>query len=109
MNRADRIANAETHHLGAVQALLERYQLPDPTAGEAAGQFSSESMQQLYDSLLAQGSTDQDAAYAAARLVEKTDIAELTAAKAGLTAPDVRAVYDRMLTGSEHHLSAFGG
>jgi hypothetical protein len=105
----DRISNAETKHLDAVQTLLERYNLTDPTAGQAVGQFSSESMQKLYDTLLAQGSVSRDGAYEAARTVEKTDITDITAAMDGLTAPDVLAVYGHLLTGSQHHLTAFGG
>lgn len=56
----------------------------------------------------AAGMTDRDAAYAAARTVEERDIADLTAARDGLAAPDVIAVFDHLLTGSQHHLSAFG-
>lgn len=104
-----RIADAETRHLDQAQALLERYNLTDPTLGEAGGQFSSDSMQKLYDTLLAQGSVSREAAYEAARTVEKTDIADLNAATSTATAPDVLAVYARLLAGSERHLTAFGG
>ena len=105
----DRVSGAETKHLTAVQTMLERYNLADPTAGMGIGEFSSESMQTLYDSLLAQGTASRDGAYEAARTVERTDIIDLNAAMEGLSAPDVLAVYGHLLSGSEHHLAAFGG
>lgn len=103
----DRVASAETKHLTAVQTLLERYSLADPTVGQPVGEFSSESVQELYDSLLAQGSASRDGAFEAARTVEKTDISGLTAATDGLNAPDVLAVYGHLLSASQHHLAAF--
>lgn len=46
---------------------------------------------------MAQRTASVDAAYAAARTVEKTDIADLNKAKTGLSAPDVLAVYTHLL------------
>jgi hypothetical protein len=104
-----RIATSETKHLDAVRALLGRYEITDPTVGLAAGAFPTDDTQKLYDTLLAQGSVSLDAAKEAARTVEETDIADLTAATAGVTAPDVLAVYEHLLAASKHHLVAFGG
>jgi hypothetical protein len=105
-----RIANAETRHLAEVRTVLDRYDITDPTAGKAAGAFASAEFQKLYNDLLAQGSAKLDAAYAAARSVESADIADLKAAMDKLTtAPDVLAVYQHLLAGSQHHLVAFGG
>jgi len=103
------VSNAESKHLSAVQTLLERYDLADPTLGQEFGEFASESMQDLYDSLLTQGSASRDDAFEAARTVEKTDIRDLAAAADDATAPDVIAVYERLLAASEKHLVAFGG
>jgi len=104
-----RISNAETRHLTEVRTLLKRYAITDPTAGKAAGVFATASTQQLYDKLVAQGTAGLESAYAAARTVEKTDIADLSKAKTGVTAPDVLAVYAHLLAGSQRHLAAFGG
>ncbi|MEB0200923.1 DUF2202 domain-containing protein [Cryobacterium sp. 5I3] len=104
-----RIARSETMHLDAVRTLLERYSITDPTIGLEVGVFPTDASQKLYDTLLAQGSASLDAARETARTVETTDIADLTAASAGVTAPDVLAVYEHLLTASQHHLSAFGG
>jgi len=103
----DRIAASETRHLSAVQTLLARYGVADPTAGKPAGQFSDPVVQATYDKLLAQGQAGQAAALQAAATVEQTDVADLTAALNGLSAPDVTQVYTQLRTASQHHLAAF--
>jgi len=104
-----RIPNAETRHLDEVRILLKRYAVADPTVGQAVGVFSTASAQQQYNKLLAQGTASVDAAYAASRTVETTDITDLKSASAGVTAPDVQQVYKNLLAGSQRHLVAFGG
>jgi len=105
----NRITNAETRHLAEVRIVLKRYTITDPTAGKAAGSFTTASTQQLYNKLLAQGTASVDGANAAARIVESTDIADLKAAATGVTAPDVTQVYKNLLAASQRHLAAFGG
>jgi hypothetical protein len=103
-----RIANAETQHLSEIRVVLDRYDITDPTAGRAPGVFTSERFQQLYDAQLATGAAGLDAAYTAATMVEKTDVADLNSATTGVTAPDVLQVYTNLLAGSERHIAAFG-
>ncbi len=101
------IPNAESRHLEAVQTLLTRYSIADPTVGKSAGEFSSARIQNLYDTLLVQGSASSTAALNVGVVVEKTDIADLNTAGKSVTAPDVTLVYQNLTTGSEHHLAAF--
>jgi hypothetical protein len=103
-----RVAQSETRHLAAVRSMLDRYGIADPTAGKAAGEFATASIQATYDKLLA-GATSSTAALAAGVTVEKADIADLAAAQSGLTAPDVLTLYTHLSTASQHHLTAFGG
>ena len=103
-----RIARAESMHLTAVRTLMARYGVTDPTAGLRAGSFANAATTSLYTSLLASATSDATA-LAAGVTVEKADIAALNAAKAGVTAPDVVAVYTNLLTASQRHLAAFGG
>lgn len=103
----DRIAASETQHLTAVRTLLDRYGLADPTAGQAAGKFTDPAVRANYDRLLAKGRTGQAVALQVGVEVEKADIAALTAARAGLTAPDVKQLYTHLLAASQHHLAAF--
>ena len=101
------ISRAETQHLDAVRALLERYGVDDPTAGAAAGEFTDADLQALYDELLRSGLTSVAAAADAGITVEQTDIADLTDALASTDAPDVEQVLTDLLEGSQRHLAAF--
>jgi hypothetical protein len=107
--RFTRIATAETQHLTEVRALLTRYGIADPTAGTADGVFTSGSVQQQYEDLVARGSASLDAALAVGRDIENADLEDLTAAQSGVTAQDVTTVYARLANGSRMHLRAFGG
>jgi hypothetical protein len=104
----NRITNAETRHLAEVRIVLKRYAITDPTAGKAAGIFTTASTQQLYNKLLAQGTASVDGANTAARTVESTDITDLKEAATGVAAPDVTQVYKNLLAASQRHLVAFG-
>jgi hypothetical protein len=104
-----RIANAETQHLAELRTILDRYSIADPTVGLAEGTFATAATQDLYNKLLADGSAGVDAAYAAARTVESTDITTLQSSVVGVTAPDVLQVYANLLAGSQRHLVTFGG
>lgn len=103
----ERIAAAETHHLTAVRTLLDRYDVTDPTTGKATGDFTDPTVQATYDRLLKQGEVSLNEALNAGRTVETEDIAALTAALSGLTAPDARQVYTNLLAASERHHAAF--
>jgi hypothetical protein len=105
----ERIALSEARHQAAVRTVLERYQISDPTAALAEGEFSDPDLQQLYADLIAQGSVSLEDALAAAILIEKTDIADLQARMAGMdeTAPDVFDMYSHLLAASGQHQAAF--
>jgi len=63
----------------------------------------------MYTDLVARGDDSPAAALAVGVDIEKADIAALTAARTGVTAPDVLTVYTRLSNGSSMHLRAFGG
>jgi hypothetical protein len=107
--RFSRIAVAEVRHLTEVRALMTRYGVADPTAGKADGVFATAAVQKLYTDLVARGGDSPAAALAVGVVIEKADIAALTAARAGVNAPDVLTVYTRLSNGSWMHLRAFGG
>jgi hypothetical protein len=103
-----RIPNAEARHLAAIQKMLTRYGLDDPTEGTEVGEFATPATQDLYDQFVTQA-TSRQAALDVGVAIEKQDIKDLKAAKVGLKAPDVRFVYNRLLEGSKRHLVAFRG
>lgn len=101
------IATAEQRHMDAVGNLLTLYGIADPTVGNGAGEFTSSALQDLYDSLLAQGSGDEVSALAMGVLVEQTDIEDLDMAIAQATQAPVLRVFRNLRRGSENHLAAF--
>ena len=103
-----RIAAAETRHLDAIRVALAAYGVADPTAGKAAGTFATPAVQASYNRLLAQGMASQDAALRTGQAVERADIAALTNALKGQTAPRLQNIYGNLLDASRTHLAAFG-
>jgi hypothetical protein len=103
-----RIATSEAQHEAALRTILTRYGLADPTAGLAAGEFSTSAFQKLYNDLVAQATTAANALEVGVA-IEKLDIADLTSALDGVTAPDVVQTYTNLRNASQHHLTAFGG
>ena len=102
------ISRSESQHQSALRSLLTKYGITDSTANLAAGKFATASMQDLYSKLVA-SATSTAAALQVGVTVEKLDIADLTDAMTGLTAPDVLQVYTNLRTASQRHLAAFGG
>lgn len=103
----DHIATAETQHEAALQTLLDRYGLDDPTAGNAVGEFTDPAFDALYDELVADGSVSQDAALQVGQRIEELDIADLQARLAETDQTDVSTVFQHLLAASQHHLQAF--
>ncbi len=107
VNQFTNIPRAELQHQDAVRVLLDRYGLDDPTTGAAAGEFSNEQLQSMYDELVTSGASSLADAAQVGITVETTDIADLTAAIEGTDAPDVVQVLSSLRDGSERHLAAF--
>lgn len=105
----ERIAEAEANHMDAVRTLLATYGLDDPTVGAEAGEFDDPELQELYDTLLAQGSESEDEAFAVGRAVELDDIDLIEQAIEDVSAADVQEVLAQQLEASTRHLAAFGG
>ena len=101
------IAISEQRHMDAVLNLLNKYTISDPAAGNAAGVFTSEPLQLLYDQLVAEGEVSEIAAIQVGITIEETDIADLEAAISATTMSDIARVYSNLLKGSRNHLSAF--
>lgn len=101
------IATSEANHIGEVGLLLSRYQVEDPTLGDASGKFDDPELQALYDNLANQVSQGRTQAYQAGVTVEQTDIADLDEALAIAAPADVTAILENLKVGSQRHLVAF--
>ncbi len=101
----ENIGRAELTHQAAVKRLLDRYSLPDPRMGE--GEFANETLRDLYNDLLAQGSVSVRDALMAGAAIEEIDILDLEEYMAQTDKEDILLVYANLLRGSENHLRAF--
>ena len=103
----DSIANSESRHQDAMRVLLDRYDVTDPTVGDAVGEFDDPTLQKLYNDLVKQGSVSLAEAAQVGMAIEKLDIADLKEALADNPAADIEAVLNNLMAGSEKHLAAF--
>jgi len=101
----DNIGRAERTHEAAVNTLLERYALPDPTKG--AGEFSNVTLQKLYDNLVSRASSSAEEALRVGAAIEEIDILDLEERMAQTDKEDILLVYGNLVRGSENHLRAF--
>jgi hypothetical protein len=104
-----RIAASEQRHMNAVKVVLDRYDIADPAAGQAAGRFTSPELQKLYDELVAKGTQSLQAALGVGVTIEEVDIADLEKALAKTANADLERLYGNLLRGSQNHLRAFTG
>ena len=102
-----RITNSEQQHFDRVGALLDQYDIDDPSEGLDPGTYAFPALQDLYDGWFEKGKASLDAAYQVGVELETRDIADLEAMIADTDAADVDAVLARLLAASEHHLAAF--
>ena len=100
------IAASETTHQELLLPLLESRGLPDPRSPEI-GVFGNADLQALYNELVARGGVSLAEAIQVGIAIEERDIADIGAALAAETIPEVISVYERLLSGSENHLRAF--
>ena len=101
------ISQSEQNHMDSVLELLVAYGIDDPAANTAVGEFTNEALQDLYNSLTAQGSVSLEQALRVGALIEEVDIQDLEEALLRTTNADITRVYSNLLFGSENHLRSF--
>ncbi len=102
-----RIASSEVRHERAIERLLTRYGVVDPTDGLGVGEFASARFQSLYDELVAEGSASRRAALGVGVRIETLDIRDLQAAIRRSDEPQLDRTYESLLAASRQHLAAF--
>ena len=103
------ISASEQQHTDAVLGLIEKYNLPDPAAGKAEGEFENLELQGLYDLLTAQGAASLIDALIVGATIEDLDINDLNLQLLFIDNADITLVYESLLKGSRNHLRAFTG
>jgi hypothetical protein len=102
------IARSEQTHMDQIAAVLKTYNYFNPTTTRAPGVFRDKTLQALYNTLIAQGSTDVAAAMQVGRDIENLDIKDLQVMLNTTTMPaDMKLALNNLLKGSINHLAAF--
>ncbi len=101
------IAASEQQHMDAVALLLTRYNLPDPAASTGVGVFADPALQQMFNTLMAQGQASLVSALTVGATIEDLDILDLQQRIAATDNADIALVFGELMKGSRNHLRAF--
>jgi hypothetical protein len=105
----DNISQSESTHMAAVKSILDAYDIVDPVGTNDYGVFANQTLQGLYTTLVAQGSTSALDALMVGAEIEDLDIKDLQRYVAQTTNPDIVRVYQNLMKGSRNHLRTFVG
>ncbi|MGB5964993.1 MAG: DUF2202 domain-containing protein [Sulfurimonadaceae bacterium] len=101
------IQESEQEHIDKAEGLCDKYGADTSGINEQeVGEFVVPVLQELYDTLVAQGSVSELAALNVGEYVEITDIDDLEHAEIGMPS-DVVNTYENLKAGSLNHLAAF--
>lgn len=100
------ISQSEQVHMNAVNTLIERYGLTNPTSSQA-GVFTNADLQKLYNDLTVRGSQSLSEALKVGAAIEEIDIRDLQTRIASIDNADILQVFNNLLNGSNNHLRAF--
>ena len=101
------IANSEATHMEAIKNLINQYGLVDPVSDNTIGVFNDETLQALYNQLIAEGSQSVADALRVGAAIEEIDILDLEEAIAHTDKADIQLVYENLMKGSRNHLRSF--
>lgn len=101
--------DSEQNHMAAVLTLLNKYGLPDPAEGKAAGEFQNRTLQQLNDDLTAISDSSLIHALTVGAIIEDLDINDIKTIASRTSKDDLLVVYDNLTCGSRNHLRSFVG
>jgi len=103
------IQSSEQKHMDSAQGLCETYNVDISNVDESdIGVFVVPVLQELYDTLVAQGYQSELSGLMVGEYIELTDIDDLEHAQEGMPS-DVVSVYENLKAGSYSHLDAFRG
>ncbi|SDX64676.1 hypothetical protein SAMN05421644_10887 [Allochromatium warmingii] len=103
----ERISDSEQQHLDALLMVADAAGIDVPELLEQPGTFHNPTIQNLYNTLLEQGSVSFAEAIAVGIAVEETDIYDLQQLLPETEISLLGVVYSNLLAGSQNHLAAF--
>lgn len=101
------LSDAEQSHMDAVLLVLNKYKLPDPSAGLGYGEFRNPVFQPLFDQLCDQGYASNTNALAVSVAIEEMDIRDINNALKMTDNQDITLVYKNLVRHSRNHLRSF--
>lgn len=103
----DTISNSEQKHYDKLLEVALKAGLDTTTLSDEAGVYVNSEIQDLYTTLLAQGSLSSEDAINVGILIEQTDITDLQSAVESMDVTLLGGVYSHLLDASQNHLTAF--
>lgn len=103
----ENIANSEQKHMDAIAALFARYGLTLPESADTPRVYDSVDMQELYNTLVAQGTLSLGEALQVGATIEDLDIFDLQEYVELTDNLDIQTVYENLMRGSRNHLRSF--
>jgi hypothetical protein len=100
------IVDSEQSHMDAMLHLIEKYELEDPAA-DAAGTFTNDELQAMYDELIDWGDESVLDSLKVGCRIEATDIRDIQTRIDRTDEEAIVTVYENLLKGSRNHLRAF--
>ena len=101
------IASSEQRHMDSIKKLIDKYYLNDPVGDNSIGVFTDDNLQNLYDSLILQGSQSMTDALKVGAVIEEIDIIDISKYLEKSDEWMINRVYNNLIDGSENHLRAF--
>ncbi len=107
VNIFNNIRESEITHMDAVGSLIAKYELDDPIDTNGPGVFKNQDLQELYNSLTAQGSVSLLNAYIVGATIEDLDLYDLAHELTLIDNQDIITVYESLAKGSRNHMRSF--
>ncbi len=103
-NVFNNIANSEQSHMDRIEGLLVTYNIANPIAGKAEGEFVNQDLQALYNDLTATSEKSILDAFIIGATIEDLDISDIDHLIANTDKDDLLSAYDNLTCGSRNHL-----
>ncbi|MDD4651294.1 MAG: DUF2202 domain-containing protein [Methanothrix sp.] len=100
------LAKSEQSHMDQARAIMDEYGLLIPEKDEQ-GVFENQTLQKIYNELLARGNASNEDALKAAATFEEISIIDLKKELYATQVEDVKAMYQGLLAGSQKHLRSY--
>jgi hypothetical protein len=102
-----RVAQAEDTHTEAIKALIDRYNLWDPSSVTWEGYYNNEELLALHRQFVRQGGRSAVDALVVGAQIQEISILDLREYRAETDDEDVQMVYENLLRASRNHLRVF--